>query len=84
MSDPYSDNSIKNTVLRPNGSTKLVMSKWHKYGTLNRVTRVGNLSVISSLNEQWPCNVWLCFVTKTNLYITLGRVFLPRQLWIVN
>ena len=43
-----------------------------------------DLSLISLLNEQWPCNVWLCFVTKTNFYITLSRVFLQSQLWIVN
>ena len=40
----YSDNSIKNTVLRPNRHTKLVLPKWHKYGILNRVIRVAGIS----------------------------------------
>ena len=35
-------NSIKNMYLFLGriGSTKLVLPKWHKYGTLNRVIRV--------------------------------------------
>ena len=36
----YSDNFIKTTVLCQYRSTKLVLPKWHKYVTLNRVIRV--------------------------------------------
>jgi hypothetical protein len=39
--DTYSDNCIKSTylLLGQISSTKLVLLKWHKYGTLNRVVR---------------------------------------------
>ena len=47
------------------GSTKLVLPKWHKYGTLNRVIRVG---CVAHLWLNVKVKLWilfkLCFKTK--------------------
>ena len=45
----YSDNSIKNTVFMPFCSTSFVLPIWPKYGILNRVIRVHNLKVSSTV-----------------------------------